>query len=553
MAGLLRWLRGPQAGWPQDLGAGLALTAVIVPAGVAYAVASGLPAICGLYATLAALLAYAAVGPSRVLVLGPDSALAALLLGVVLPLSGGDPQRAMLLAAAVAVVAGALCVAAGLARLGFVVELLSTPIRCGYLNGIALSLLLSQLAALLALPATPSIWAALRQAAPTAWPLAGALLGLASLAARLLLKRFQPWPTMLVVLVAATTVTALIGDAGHAGIPLLGTLPPGLPRPGWPGLHGSDVLPVLGTGLAVAVVAFADTSVLSRTYAARSGQVVDPNRELVALGVANLAAGLWQGMPVSASASRTPVAQAAGARTQRTGVVAAAVVALLLWLAPGLLAHLPLPALAAVVVASALTLIDAATLRRIRRVQPGEFWLAMACSAGVVVLGPLQGIVLAVLAALLAVLWAAWRPHSAVLGQVPGLAGFHDCARHPEAHTLPGLVLFRWDAPLFFANAEWFQAHALAAVAAAPGPVQRLVITAEPVTSIDITAADMLQALDAQLQAQGITLALAALKGPVKDRLRRHGLLDGWGDERLPRTVDEAVALHRLGAHAAGG
>jgi MFS superfamily sulfate permease-like transporter len=302
-------------------------------------------------------------------------------------------------------------------------------------------------------------------------------------------------------------------------------------------------------GLAVALVSFADTSVLSRAYAARTRTRVDPNQEMVGLGAANLAAGLFQGFPISSSSSRTPVAEAAGARTQLTGVVGAISVALLLLVAPDLLRHLPSSALAAVVIASAIGLIEVTDLRRIFRIQRWEFWLSIACTVGVAVLGVIPGIGLAIVIAVIEFLWDGWRPHSAVLGRAEGLKGYHDIQRHPEARLIPGLVLFRWDAPLFFANAELFHDRVLDAVAASPTPVRWLVVAAEPVTSVDVTAADVLAELDESLHAAGIELCFAEMKGPVKDNLKRFGLFARLGAETFFPTVGAAVGAY-LETHA---
>ena len=544
------WLR-------HDLAAGLVLTAVLVPVGIAYAVASGLPALSGLYATVAGLLAYALFGPSRVLVLGPDSSLVALVLGVVLPLSAGDPQRALALAGALALVSGGLCVLAGAARLGFVTELLSKPIRYGYMNGIALTVLVSQLPATFGLPAEGGDLLAKLRALTTA-VLAGQAntaalaVGAGTLGLILLQKRSPRLPGVLIAVAAATALSAAFDLAARWDVAVLGVLPQGLPVMALGGLRTSDALPVLLGGLAIALVSFADTSVLSRSYGARTGRPTDPNQEMVGLGAANLAAGLLQGFPISASASRTPVAMAAGAKTQLAGVVGAAAVALLLWLAPGLLRQLPMAALAAVVIVSAGALVEVQDLRRIYRIQRGEFWLSMGCFAGVAVLGAIQGIGLAIGVAVLAFLWEAWRPHSAVLGRVDRVKGYHDLLRYPAARSVPGLVLFRWDAPLFFANAELFAQRAQAAVAAAASPavpVRWLVVGAEPVTSIDVTAADMLGELDLQLHAAGVQLCFAEMKDPVKDQLKRFELFSRWGEGRFFTTLGEAVNCY-LAANA---
>ena len=542
----LAWLR-------HDVLAGLALTAVLVPVGIAYSVASGLPGIFGLYATVFGLLAYALFGPSRVLVLGPDSSLAALILGVVLPLSAGDPQRAIALAGMMAVVSGSLCVLAGIARLGFVTELLSKPIRYGYMNGIALAVLISQLPALFGFSVdTDGVFNGIQ--AFTVAVLAGKTnltslaLGAGTLVLILWLKPGKNLPGVLIAVAGATVIAAAFDLAARAGVTVLGSLPQGLPAFSIPMLTHGDVAPVLLGGLAVALVSFADTSVLSRSYAARAGRFVDPNQEMVGLGAANLAAGLFQGLPISASASRTPVAEAAGARTQLAGVVGAFAVGGLLMFAPNLLQSLPSSALAAVVIASALALIEVADLRRIYRIQRWEFWLSIGCLAGVVVLGAIPGIGLAILIAVIEFLWDGWRPHSAVLGRVDGVKGYHDITRYPGARMVPGLVLFRWDAPLFFANAALFQERALDAVAASPTPVRWLVVGAEPVTSVDVTAADMLDELDDTLRAAGIDLCFAEMKDPVKDKLQRFGLLSRLGAARFFPTVGQAVSGY-LKAH----
>ena len=543
----LAWLR-------HDVVAGLALTAVLIPVGIAYAVASGVPAISGLYAIIFGLLAYALFGPSRVLVLGPDSSLVALILAVVLPLSAGDPQRAMALAGMMAVVSGLLCIASGAARLGFITELLSKPIRYGYMNGIALTVLISQLPSLFGfsveaqgtLDRTQAFALALLAGQTHAASLA---LGAGTLAVIWLLKRSQRLPGVLIAVAGATFMVSVLDLATGTGVRVLGSLPQGLPGLAFPAITSADLVPVLLGGLAVALVSFADTSVLSRTYAARAGAYVNPNLEMVGLGAANLAAGLFQGFPISASSSRTPVAAAAGARTQLTGIVGAVAVAALLMAAPNLLRNLPTAALAAVVIASAIMLVEISDLRRIYRIQRWEFWLSIGCMAGVAILGAIPGIGLAILVAVIEFLWDGWRPHSAVLGRVDGIKGYHDITRYPDARIVPGLVLFRWDAPLFFANAELFRDRVLDAVAASPTPVQWLVVGAEPITSVDVTAADVLDELDDALHAAGIDLCFAELKDPVKGKLKRFGLFSRLGEKRFFATVGQAVSAY-LDTHA---
>lgn len=550
--GWRRWLPGlsllrgyPQAWFRQDLSAGLVLMFMLVPVGVAYAEASGVPGIYGLYTTVVALLVYALFGPSRILVLGPDSSLAPLILAVVLPLSAGDPARAVLLAGMMAVVAGTLCTVAGVLRLGFITELLSKPIRYGYMNGIALTVLISQLPRLFGLSLTPAgplgdtVQLLQRLWTGTFNPYALAV-GAGTLGLILLLRRHPRIPGILIAVVAATLAVQGLGLEPH-GVAVLGPLPQGLPSFVLPWVEGIDGVQVVLGGCAVALVAFADTSVLSRSYAARTRRYVDPSQEMLALGVANLAAGFFQGFPVSSSSSRTPVAEAAGARSQMTGIVGAVAVALLLLLAPRLLEYLPASALAAVVIAAALHLFELADLRRILRIQPWEFWLSMTCFAGVVVFGAVPGICFAVVLALIEFLWDAWRPHYAVLGRVNGIRGFHDLKRYPQARQVPGLLLFRWDAPLFFANAELFQRQVLQSIGEAPQPLRRVVVAAEPVTSVDVTSADLLRELAVLLRQSGIELHFAEMKDPVKDKLVRFELLDTLGSGIFHPTVGAAV------------
>jgi high affinity sulfate transporter 1 len=542
----LRMLRQYEPGWfRHDIFAGLVLTTMLVPVGIAYAEASGVPGIYGLYATIAPLLAYALFGPSRVLVLGPDSALAPVILAVVAPLAAGDGQRAVAVAGMMAIVSGGVCVAAGLARFGFITELLSKPIRYGYMNGIALTVLLSQIPKLFGFSVETTgpvrqVWAIVEQVLAGRTNIVALAIGGSTLALILLLKRRPRVPSILIAVVAATVVVGVMDLATRAGVSVVGPLPLGLPRPTLPLIHFGDLVPVLMGGVAVALVSFADTSVLSRTYAARMRTRVDPNQEMVGLGVANLAAGFFQGFPISSSSSRTPVAEAAGSRTQLTGVVGAIAIALLLLFAPQLLQYLPNTALAAVVIASAIGLIEVADLRRIYRIQRWEFWLSMVCFAGVAVLGAIPGIALAIVIAVVEFLWDGWRPHSAVLGRVDGVNGYHDISRYPQARLIPGLVMLRWDAPLFFANAELFHDRVLDAVASAPAPVRWLVVAAEPVTSIDVTAADVIGELDDTLRAAGVDLCFAEMKDPVKDKLKRFGLFTRF-EQTFFATLGEAV------------
>ena len=553
MKNWLRWLPGVQVlkqyemAWlRQDLMAGFVLTTMLVPVGIAYAVASGVPGIYGLYATIVPLLAYAVFGPSRILVLGPDSALAALILAVVLPLSAGDPMHAVALASMMAIVSGLLCILVGLLGLGFVTELLSKPIRYGYMNGIALAVLISQLPKLFGFsidgrgPVRDVVQIAQAILDGKA-NLTATAVGAGTLALILLLKPFKKIPGLLIAVIAATIVVGVMNLDETAAVKVLGPLPQGLPKFALPWVSFAELSQVVIGGAAVAMVAFADTSVLSRSYAAKTKSQVDPNQEMVGLGAANLIGGLFQGFPISSSASRTPVAEAAGARTQLTGVIGAVCVALLLVLAPNLLKSLPSSALAAVVIAAAIGMFEFADLRRIYRIQQWEFWLSIVCFVGVAVLGAIQGIGLAILIAVIEFLWDGWRPHYAVLGRVDGIRGFHDVSRYPQARLVPGLVLFRWDAPLFFANAELFKNRVNEVVAQAPTPAKRIVVAAEPVTSVDVTSADMLVELQRSLKESGVELHFAEMKDPVIDKMKRFELQRCFTAADFHPTVSAAV------------
>jgi high affinity sulfate transporter 1 len=548
-------LRQYEVSWLRhDLVAGLVMTTMLVPVGVAYAEASGVPGINGLYATIVPLLAYFLFGPSRILILGPDSALAPVILTVLLPLSSDEPQRAVALAGMMAAVSGVVCIAAGLARLGFVTELLSKPIRYGYMNGIALTVLLSQIPKLFGFSVKANgpirqTWGILSKILAGNTNVVAFVIGASTLALILFLKRWPRLPGILIAVIAATVAVAAFDLGARAGVSVLGPLPRGLPSLRFPFIHVSDLLSILSGGVAVALVSFADTSVLSRTYAARLRTPVDPNQEMVGLGLANLAAAFFQGFPISSSSSRTPVAEAAGARTQVTGVIGALSIALLLVLAPQLLQYLPHTALAAVVIAAAIGLIEVSDLRRIFRIQRWEFWLSMACFGGVAVFGAIPGIALAIVIAVIEFLWDGWRPHSAVLGRVERVKGYHDITRYPEARLIPGLVLFRWDAPLFFANAELFRDRILNAVADSPTPVRWLIVAAEPVTSVDVTAADVVCELDDTLNTAGIELCFAEMKDPVKDKLKRFGLFVRFGQQHFFATLGEAVSAY-LATHS---
>lgn len=553
-AGLSRWIPGLaavrtyQRPWlAKDLMAGLVLTAILVPVGMGYAEAAGLPAIYGLYATIVPLIAYAIFGPSRILVLGPDSSLAAIIAATIVPLAAGDSDRLVALAGALALMTGTLCILAGLARFGFITDLLSKPIRLGYLNGIALTVIVGQLPKLLGFSSSGdnliqeaiSLVQGVAQGM-TNWT--SFAIGLSCLAIVLIFKRRWPKiPGVLIAVIGATIVVGVFNLAVTAGVSVVGPLPQGLPSFQIPIVSLADLGALAAGAIAITLVSFADTSVLSRTFALRGGYVVDQNQEMIALGAANVAAGLFQGFSISSSSSRTPVAEQAGAKTQLTGVVGALCIALLLVFAPTLLQNLPNAALGAVVIAACLSLVDVQGFVRLYHLRRGEFALAIVCFLGVALVGVIQGIFIAVALAMLGFIWRAWRPYDAVLGRVTGLKGYHDVTRYPEASRIPGLVIFRWDAPLFFANAEVFREHVLQAVADAPTPTKWVVVAAEPVTDIDITAAEALSALDDDLQRAGIELCFAEMKDPVKDRLKKYDLFTKLGSDLFFPTLGQAV------------
>ena len=554
--GIMRWLPGLytlrhyQPKWLlSDLSSGLILTALLVPVGMAYAEAGGLPAIYGLYATIVPLVVYALFGPSRILVLGPDSSLAPMIAAAVLPLAVGDPHHAVTVAAMLAILAGLFGVVAGLLKLGFITDLLAKPIRYGYMNGIALTVLVSQLPKMFGIKVESdglfARVAELGSAVAAGRTNAAALaLGVGALVVILLLKRFLRVPGVLFAVGGATLAVVWFDLSARFGVSVLGEMPQGLPTFALPVLSWKEIGALWPPALAIAVVSFADTSVLSRVYAGRTKTYVDPNQEMVGLGAANLAAGVFQGFPISSSSSRTPVAEASGSKTQLTGLVGALAIALMLVFAPSLLRNLPHAALAAVVISSAIGLFEFVDLGRLYRIQRWEFWLSIAAFLGVAILGPVPGMMIAIAIALAEFIWDGWRPHYAILGKPEGVEGYHDVTRYPNAHRFPGLVILRWDAPLFFANADLFRSVVIDAVVSAPQPVRRLLVAAEPVTSIDVTAVDMLTELDDVLAKAGVDLVFAEMKDPVKDKLKRFGVYDRLAEGSFFHTVGEAVAAY---------
>lgn len=545
LPGLALLRRYDRARLTRDLIAGLVLATLLVPQGMAYAELAGLPAVTGLYATLVPLVVYFLLGPSRILILGPDSAVSPLIAAAIVPLAaGGEPDQRVALAGALAIMVGLLMLAGGIGRFGFVTELLSWPVRLGYLMGIAVTVIATQAPKLFGfstdaertIPALREFAAGLDETVPAALAI-----GAGSIALILMLQRVAPRvPGVFVAVVGSTLAVHWLGLADE--VPVVGAVPGGLPQLAVPDVGLDELRTLIPAAVGIAFVAFADTSVLSRTYAARLHQDVDQNRELGVLGAANVATGLFQGFPLSTSSSRTAVAENVGARSQLAGLVGALALGLLLLLGMDLLEDLPSATLAAVVIVAVLGLLDVRGAARLRRWRRSEFRLAMVAFAGVALLGVLWGVGIAIALSLLNFIRRAWRPHDAVLGRVDGLKGYHDTERHPDARLIPGLTLFRFDAPLFFANAEEF-ADRVRRLAREPH-VRWIVVAAEPITDVDATAGEVLAELHADLDAAGVELAFAELKDPVRDRLVSYGIHDEIGRNRFWPTLGAAVSAY---------
>jgi high affinity sulfate transporter 1 len=536
---------------PKDVVAGLVLSALLVPQGMAYAQLAGLPPVTGLYTSILCLLGYAVFGPSRVLVLGPDSALGPMIAAIIAPLmlAGGDPERAIALAALLAVMVGALMVVAGFARFGFVADLLSKPTQIGYMNGLALTIVIGQLPKLFGFSVDAS--GLLSEAGAFVSGLTGgeanasaATIGLSALAGILVLNRFLPKVPSVLVVVVLTALAVKLFDLEAHGVETIGVLPQGFPPFTIPLVPWGDLPPLFIGALAIAVVALADTMSTASAFAARRGERVRGNQEMIGIGAANIAAGLFQGFPVSTSGSRTAVAEQAGSRSQVTGVVGAVVITVVLLFANALMQYVPQPTLGAIVIAAAFSLTDIPGMRRLWRQRRTEFLLCVVALLGVALLGVLPGILVAVGLSILNVFRRTWWPYQAVLGRVDGIAGLHDTRMHPEAEVLAGLVVFRFDAPLIFANARTFD-ETIRSLAEDHGELSWIVVAAEPVTDVDTTAADMLQDLDTWLDGRGVLLVFAELKDPVRLKIERYELTRAIGPERFYPTVEAAVSAYR--------
>jgi len=475
----------------RDLTAGVVLATMLVPQGMAYAELTGLPPETGLYTTVAALFAYAMFGTNRVLVLGPDSSLAPIIAAIVLPMAAGDPATAVVLASALSLITGLVCLIAGYARLGVVTELLSKPVRIGYLNGIAVVVLISQLPKALGFSVDAdttisTLVATFESLVNGEIVFAAMVFSILTIGLIQLVRRLWPGaPGVLFAVISSLAGMALFDLAGV--VDTVGALPQGAPAFVFPGVDIDQLRALTIGALGVALISFADTSALSSAMALRSGGRSRPNAEAKALGAANILSGLVQGFPTSASSSRTAVAVSVGSRTQLTGVVAAVgVLAMLVW-APGLLADLPSATLAAIVISASFVIFDGAAVRWLWSVRRSEFLLSLGSFLGVVIIGPLGGILIAIALSLANFIRRAWHPHSAELVRVHGLKGYHDRERHPEGKTIPGLLILRFDSPLFFANAPTFGRLIHELLEEASRPIQRVLVAGAAITDIDTT------------------------------------------------------------------
>ena len=527
-----RWLRA-------DLVAGLVLAAILVPQGMAYAELAGLPTVTGLYTTIACLVGYAVLGPSRILVLGPDSSVSPLIFAAITPLlAGGDAATAIALAGMLAILVGLIEFGLGVARLGFVADLLSKEVQVGYMNGLAITIIVGQLPKLCGFSTDAdgfvdevrAFFSGLDEVNGTALTL-----GLATLVVLLVLPRLtRTIPAVLVAVVGATLVTSVFDLA----VSTVGALPEGLPRPSLPWTDLDDVLPLLIAAAGITLVSLTDTIATSSSFASRRGEEVNADQEMIAIGGANVAAGLFQGFAVSTSGSRTAVAEQSGAKTQLTGLVGAAVVVALLLFFPTLVADLPQTALAAVVITAALSLADVPALVRFARVRPSSLVLSLAATAGVMFFGVIEGIVAAIALSILLFFERSWRPNGEVLQRFDD--GWHSDHGRDDGEAPPaGVVVFRWEAPLFFANTGVFRQEVRQLVRETHP--RWIVLQCEAVTDVDVTAADMLGRLDAELNAIGTHLAFVELRGRLCDLLEDYGLLGTLDAQHFYDSVDEAL------------
>ncbi len=529
-----RWLRS-------DLVAGIVLAAILVPQGMAYAELAGLPPVNGLYTTIACLIGYALMGPSKILVLGPDSSLGPLIFAAITPLvvAGDDPATAIALAGMLAILVGLIEIGLGVGKLGFVADLLSSEVQIGYMNGLALVIIVGQLPKLSGFPTDADTFVEEVREFVTNFDQRDTTalgVGLTTLAVLLVVPRLtRAIPAVLVAVVGATVVTA----AFDLDVSTVGTLPEGLPTPAVPWTDIGDVVPLLLAAVGITLVSLTDTIALSTSFNARRGEQVKPNQEMIGIGSANIAAGFFRGFAISASSSRTAVAEQSGAKSQLAGVVGAGVVVLLLVFFNGLLADLPDSALAAVVIAAALSLADFALLIRVWKVRRSAVVLSLVASAGVIFLGVLEGIVVAVVLSILLFFHRNWWPHGEVLGRVPGRDGWHSDPGGGRLTEHPDVVVFRWEAPLFFANAGIF-ADQVRDLVQERRP-EWVVLQCEAITDIDVTAAGMLERLDTELNAKGVHLAFVELRTRLRGLVHDYGLLKTLDRDHFYASIDQAL------------
>ena len=534
----------------KDIISGVVLTTLLVPQGMAYAELAGLPPITGLYTSILCLLAYAVFGPSRILVLGPDSALGPMIAATVLPLvaSDGDPQKAVALASLLALMVGAIMVLASVAKLGFIADLISKPTMIGYMNGLAITILVGQLPKLFGFKVESESFIGdlvgfVEGVANGQTVLAAAAVGVSGIVLILVLQRWLPKVPAVLVMVVLAIAAASVFDLATKGVSLVGELPQGFPPFTIPQVEVADLGLMFAGALGISLVSLTDTISTSTAFAARSGQEIRGNQEMIGIGAANLAAGLFQGFPVSTSGSRTAVAERSGSKTQLTGVTGAVLILLMLVLLPGLFRNLPQPALAAVVMTASISLADIPGTVRLWHQRRTEFYLSLAAFLGVAFLGVLPGIGIAVGLSILNIFRRAWWPYETVIGRVPGYEGFHDIRVHPDAKHLPGLVIYRWDAPLFFANVRPFRDNIRHLALAEPKP-RWIIIAAEPITDVDTTAADVLLDLDVELNAKGISLVFAEVKHRTREKIEKYGLTREIEPEHFYPTTEAAVAAY---------
>jgi high affinity sulfate transporter 1 len=535
------WLRG-------DVVAGLTVAAYLIPQVMAYATVAGLPAVVGLWAALAPLAFYALLGSSRQLSAGPESTTALMTATALAPLAAGDPGRYAPLAALLALLVGVICLVGGLIRLGFLADLLSRPVLVGYMTGVAIIMISSQAGKVIGAPVigdefVAQIRSLIQVINQMHWPtvvFSAAVLVLLFGLARLFPR--SPGP-LIAILLATVSVAAFSLDRN--GIRVIGDVPVGLPPFGFGGIPWQDVGTLAAAAGGIAIVGFSDNVLTARTFASRKGEHIDANAELRALGACNLGAGMSQGLPVSCSGSRTAVGDLVGSRTQLYSIVALGILLIVTLTAHGVLARFPTAALGALVIFAALRLIDVAEYRRLAKFRRSELVLALLTAAGVLGLGVLYGVLAAVGLSILDLLRRVARPHDSVQGFVPGVAGMHDIEDYPEARLEPGLLVYRYDAPLFFANAEDFRTRAMAAVDENPCPVRWFVLNAEANVDVDLTALDALDQLRNDLNERGIVFGMARVKQDLRDQLQAAGLLDKIGEDHIFMTLPTAVEAYR--------